>query len=58
MIDKGIYGGDIVISVTQNTAKNGEIVVAMIDGNATVKNLHMQDYNLQTIPFTQFLPII
>lgn len=42
MIDKGIFDGDIVISVMQNTARNGEIVVAMIDGNATVKTFYKE----------------
>ena len=41
MIELGINSGDYVIVNSQNTASNGEIVVAMIDGN----------YNLP-IPFT------
>ena len=37
MIELGINDGDYVVARTQNVAENGEVVVAMIDGNATVK---------------------
>ena len=37
MINAGIYEGDIIIVNKQNTANNGEIVVALIDDSATVK---------------------
>ena len=37
MIDAGIRDGDMVVVRRQQTADNGEIVVAMIDGEATVK---------------------
>ncbi len=39
MIDAGIYDGDILVVRQQNTAENGEIVVAMIDDEATVKRI-------------------
>jgi len=37
MIEEGIMDGDLVIVRQQNTAKNGDIVVALVDGEATVK---------------------
>lgn len=37
MVEEGILDGDVVIVRQQNTARNGEIVVAMVDGEATVK---------------------
>jgi repressor LexA len=37
MIDEGIHDGDFVIVRQQSTAKTGEIVVALVDGDATVK---------------------
>jgi len=37
MIDAGIYSGDYAIIRPQATADNGEIVVALIDGEATLK---------------------
>jgi len=40
MIDAGINNGDIVVIREQNTADNGDIVVALIDGEtATLKRL-------------------
>ena len=41
MIDEGIQDGDKVICKQQNTAREGEIVVALIDNrDATLKRLH------------------
>jgi repressor LexA len=37
MIDDGIFDGDFLFVKKQATARTGEIVVAMIDGEATVK---------------------
>jgi repressor LexA len=37
MVEEGILDGDVVIVRQQNTARDGEIVVAMVDGEATVK---------------------
>lgn len=39
MIDSGIYDGDIVIVKKQDTAEDGEIVIALLDDEATVKTL-------------------
>ncbi|PEG78690.1 MULTISPECIES: transcriptional repressor LexA [unclassified Lactobacillus] len=50
MINAGILNGDSVIVRKQNTANNGEIVVAMTDENeATVKRFYKEDdhYRLQ-----------
>ena len=45
MINAGINNGDYIIVARQNTAINGEIIVAMIDGNATVKTFYKEkDY--------------
>ncbi len=41
MIDAAILDGDVVIIRTQSTAVNGQIVVAMIDDEATVKRLYI-----------------
>ena len=37
MIEEGIHDGDMVLVRQQSTARNGDIVVALIDGEATVK---------------------
>ncbi|MBI2458969.1 MAG: transcriptional repressor LexA [Parcubacteria group bacterium] len=41
MIDEGIFNGDTVIIRKQNTASNGETIVAIINGNeATLKKIY------------------
>ena len=37
MIEEGIHDGDYVIVRQQESARNGDIVVALVDGEATVK---------------------
>lgn len=39
MIDSGIYNGDIVIVRKQDSADDGDIVIALLDDEATVKTL-------------------
>lgn len=40
MIDDGIMEGDLIVVRHQSTARNGETVVALIDGAATVKRYY------------------
>ena len=40
MINAGIYEKDIIIVNKQNTANNGDIVVALVDDSATVKRFY------------------
>lgn len=49
MINAGIYNGDQVIVSMQDTAENGEIVVALVGDCATVKRFYKEDgyYRLQ-----------
>lgn len=49
MINAGINNGDYIVVSKQETAKNGQIVVAMIDGEATVKTFYKENghYRLQ-----------
>lgn len=42
MINVGIYNGDYIIIREQPSAMNGDIVVAMIDGSATVKTFYKE----------------
>ena len=42
MIEAGINDGDIVIVRQQQTADNGQIVVALIDGEATIKTFYRE----------------
>lgn len=49
MIKIGIYDGDKVIVRQSPTAKNGDVVVALVDDSATVKTYYKEDgrYRLQ-----------
>ena len=42
MINAGIFNGDYIIVREQKSAMNGEIIVAMIDGEATVKTFYKE----------------
>ncbi|VAV90564.1 SOS-response repressor and protease LexA [hydrothermal vent metagenome] len=51
MLNAGIYDGDYVVVQKQNTAKNGDIVAALVDGEeATVKTFHRSDTAVSLIP--------
>ncbi|MDD2217073.1 MAG: transcriptional repressor LexA [Eubacteriales bacterium] len=53
MIEAGIFDGDYILVEQQNTAKNGEIVVAMIDGfesEATVKTFYKEADHVRLQP--------
>lgn len=43
MIDAGIREGDLIVVRKQNTADDGQIVVALMDGEATLKRLFHKD---------------
>ena len=49
MINAGIFNNDLLIVEQQNTARNGDIVVALLDDSATVKTYYKEDghYRLQ-----------
>jgi repressor LexA len=50
MIDAAITDGDWVVVRQQQTAENGEMVAAMIDGEATVKTLQRKDGHVWLLP--------
>jgi len=50
MINAGILPGDLVIVHQQRTAYNGEIVVALIGEEATVKRLHRENGEVWLLP--------
>ena len=43
MINAGIKENDVIIVREQETAENGEIVVALIEDSATVKRFYLRD---------------
>jgi repressor LexA len=50
MIDAAITDGDWVVVRQQQDAENGDIVAAMIDGEATVKTLQRKDGHVWLMP--------
>lgn len=54
MVNAGIMDGDLILVQQQNTAYNGEIVVAMVDGDfeseATVKTFYREDGHVRLQP--------
>jgi len=59
MIDENIQDGDIIIVQSQKTAENGQVVVALIDGNyATVKKFYRETEFIRLEPANpQYKPI-
>ena len=49
MVNAGIFSGDTVLVQRQSDARNGDMVVALIDDSATVKTFYKEDghYRLQ-----------
>ena len=58
MIDAAICDGDYVVIRSQKTCEKGEIVAAMIDGEATVKTFSRKDGHIWLLPANpDFQPI-
>ena len=59
MINMGIYEDDQIIVKKQNTARNGEVVVALVDDSATVKRFYKEEGHIRLQPENDFMePII
>jgi repressor LexA len=59
MIDAAICDGDWVVVRSQPNANNGDIVAAMLDGEATVKTFRQRDGHTWLLPRnTAFEPIL
>lgn len=50
MIDAGILDGDIIAVRQQSNAENGEIVVAMVDDEATLKRIFYEEHCVRLQP--------
>ena len=50
MIEAGILDGDYILVRKQNTARNGEIVVALIGDEATVKTFYKEKDHIRLQP--------
>ncbi|MGN0801989.1 MAG: transcriptional repressor LexA [Candidatus Faecivicinus sp.] len=55
MIEAGILDGDIIVVREQNNAENGEIVVAMIEDEATVKRIFYEKKRVRLQPENRFM---
>jgi repressor LexA len=53
MVDAAILDGDLILVRPQPTAENGEIVVAMLDGEATVKRFYRESGRIRLQPENQ-----
>jgi len=59
MVGAGILDGDVVIVRRQSTAQSGDVVVAMVDGEATVKKLRRRGRRVELLPANaRFRPIV
>jgi repressor LexA len=59
MINAGIFDGDLILVEKQETARNGEIVVALIEDSVTVKRFYKESDHIRLQPENDALePII
>ncbi len=59
MIEDGILDGDVIVVKQQNQASNGETVVAVVEGAATVKRFYMKKNSIELHPANSTMkPII
>ena len=50
MINVGIYDGDKILVQRQSDARNGDIVVALVEDSATVKTFYKEDGHFRLQP--------
>lgn len=50
MIEAGILDGDLILVRRQNVAENGQIIVALIDDEATVKTFYKENNYIRLQP--------
>jgi len=50
MIDVGIRDGDVLVVDRSEEAVHGKIVIAVLDGELTVKRLHLKDGTCMLVP--------
>ncbi|NQT27712.1 transcriptional repressor LexA [candidate division KSB1 bacterium] len=50
MIDEGIHDGDTIVVRRQATAENGQTVVALVEGEATVKKYYVRGKGVELRP--------
>ncbi|RLA62936.1 MAG: repressor LexA [Epsilonproteobacteria bacterium] len=58
MIEEGIFENDIVIIKKQNQARSGQIIAAIIDGEATLKKYRPKDGFIELVPANKDFAVI
>ena len=58
MVEAGILDGDMVLVARQNTAKDGDIVVALLEDEATVKTFYREENCFRLQPENRYLKAI
>ncbi|HEY2865080.1 MAG TPA: S24 family peptidase, partial [Casimicrobiaceae bacterium] len=58
MIDAGIFDGDLVVVEKRTTARRGEIVVAIVDNQFTLKRLDLERGQFILCPENKAYPVI
>lgn len=59
MVNVGIFDGDYVVVAQQQVARNGEIVVALVEDSATVKTFYKENGHFRLQPENDYMePII
>lgn len=59
MVNAGIFDGDLILVAQQNDARDGEIVVALVEDSATVKRIYREDGHVRLQPENDYMsPII
>jgi repressor LexA len=53
MIEAGIFDGDLVFARQQTTAEQGEMVVAQVENEATIKYFHQETNSIRLEPANQ-----
>ena len=58
MVDEGIHQGDVVIVDRSVEAKNGKVVIAVLDGEMLIRKLEISNYKKRLLPATKKLSAI
>jgi repressor LexA len=59
MKDEGIFPGDVVVVQKQATARNGQTVIALVNGEATIKTYHRKAGSVELRPANETMqPIV
>lgn len=59
MVEAGIFDGDLALITPQQTAANGQIVVALVDGEVTLKRFYQDGTCIRLVPENRhMLPIV